>query len=521
MAVGGEGHAGLVVDDVGEGHAEGLVGAVEHILCLLGIAGLGAVDALFIGGLEELQLVVGEHQLVALLALGLEAEELGHIGHGLFKGRLVLLVGGDIVAVELGIGDLLALQEVEVGVVVGAGKADGEAAGLMVAGHQDQGLLGMLSGKVDGHLHRVGQGHGVVDGRGGVIGVAGPVDLAALAHEEEAVVVVENLDALCHMVGEGPHLVGTVELIGHGVAIGQVLVNDDDGAVGHRFGVGLGFHHGVARGFCQGVEILLVTLGAGGLEEGAAGEVVEAGVDELQADLIVVVAAGLVGIEGGGRGVVEVHRGDHADFPALLGFELLGNGLIGGGAGLIHVDGAGISLVAGGDGSGRGRRVGAEAVGVIGHGGAGHGEVHKVEVLRAIENGALVIVQAGFSLPVIGIAQGAQVVAGRLDLGIAHAVADEQEDILGRGGRLLLFHGGGRRLFRLRGGICGFLLGGVGGGRFFLLGGCRLIGAAGQQRGAEHQGEKHGDQFLHGSRFLQFLSDDMDVWNGFYSIHEA
>ena len=67
VAVRGEGDAGLVVDDVGEGDAQRLVGAVEHIFLLLVLAGSSAVDALLVGGAELFQLVVGEHQLIALL----------------------------------------------------------------------------------------------------------------------------------------------------------------------------------------------------------------------------------------------------------------------------------------------------------------------------------------------------------------------------------------------------------------------------------------------------------------------
>ena len=68
---------------------------------------------------------------------------------------------------------------------------------------------------------------------------------------------------------------------------------------------------------------------------------------------------------------------------------------------------------------------GAEAVGVVGDGGAGGLKIHKVQVLRAVQNGALVVVQAGLGLPVVLVLQGAQIVGGGLDLGIAHAVADE------------------------------------------------------------------------------------------------
>src|SRR5699024_8664687 len=270
----GEADAGLVVDDVGDGDGQGLVGAVEDVLLLLVLAGGGAVDALLVGGPQLLQLILGEHQLVPLLALGLQAEELGDVLHHVLEGGLVLLVLGHVVAVELGVGDLLALQQIQVGVVVGAGEADGQAAGLVVAGDQDQGLLGVLLGEVDGHLHRVGQGHGVMDGGAGVVGVAGPVELAALAHHEGAVLVVaQDLDALFHIVGQGPHVLGAVDLIGHGVAVGQVLV-DEDGLLGvgaHLLGVSLGAGHGVAGLGGQRVQVLLVARAAGGGAQAAAG----------------------------------------------------------------------------------------------------------------------------------------------------------------------------------------------------------------------------------------------------------
>ena len=86
-----------------------------------------------------------------------------------------------------------------------------------------------------------------------------------------------------------------------------------------------------------------------------------------------------------------------------------------------HVDGAGVGLVAGGDGGGGGGGVGGKGVGVKGDGGAGSLKVHEVEVLRAVQNSALVVVQAGLGLPVILVIQRAQEVGRGLDLGIAHA----------------------------------------------------------------------------------------------------
>ena len=473
---------------MGDGDREGLVGAVEHILRLVVLTGGGTVDALFIGGPQLLHLIGGEDQLVALLALGLQAKELLNVGqHGL-KGGLVGLIGGHIVAVVLGEGDLLVLQQIQISVVVGSGEADGQAAGLMVAGDQDEGLVSMLLGEVDGHLYRIGQGLGIVDGGGGVVGVAGPVDLAALAHHKEAGVVVQHFDALGYIVSQSPHVVGAVQLIGHGVGVGQVLVDDDGflciGADGVGLGVGLG--HGVAGLLGQLIQVGLVSAAAGGLEQSAAGKVVEARLDQLQADLIVAAAAGLMGIEGGRGGVVQVDGGDDADLPALLGFQLLGNGLILDGAGLIHIDRARVGLVAGGDGGGGGSGVGGEGVGVIGDGGAGSLKVHKVEVLGAVEDGALVVIQAGLGLPVVSVLQGTQVVGGGLDLGVAHAVPDEQEDVFrgldgrGRSGS----QSGGMRFLRLLRD-----LGGVG-------------GAAGQRGGGQGTGQKCGCDFFHVCLFL-------------------
>ena len=313
----------------------------------------------------------------------------------------------------------------------------------MVAGHQDQRLVGVLVVEGDGFLDRVGQRLGVAQGGTGVVGVAGPVDLAALDHHEEAGVVVEQLNALRDIVGQRPGAFLAVQLIGDGVAVGQLLADDHGlaGLGGQGLGLRLGAHHGVARVGGQGVQVVLVLLGAGGLQQRAAGEVVKAAVDHFQADLVVAVAADLVAVEGGGGGMVQVDAGDHADLVAQLILQLFGDGLVGDGAGLVHVDGAAVGLVAGGDGGGGGSRVRAEAGAVVGLGAAGHREIHKAQRVLVLEDGA-VAAHAGAVL------QGGQVVVGALDLGVAHTVANEQENVLGRAGgrfgRGFLGCGGGR-----------------------------------------------------------------------------
>ena len=322
--------------------------------------------------------------------------------------------------------------------------------------------------------------------------MAGPVDLAALTHHEEAGLVVQHLDTLLHIVGQGPHVVGAVDLIGDGVGVGQVLL-DDDGLVGvgaDGVGLGVGAGHGVAGLLSQLVQVGLVALTSGGVQQAAAGEVVEVGLHHLQADLIVAAAAGLVGVEGGGGGVVQVDGSDHADLIALLGFQLLGDGLVLHGAGLVHIDGAGVGLVSGGNGRGGGGGVGGEGVGVEGDGGAHALKVHEVQVLRAVQDGALIVVQAGLSLPVVLIVQGAQIVGRGLDLGIAHAVADEQEDVLG-GLSGLVGHGGGSHGVLVVGGRSG------------------IGGTARQGGGGERQSQGRGDHTFH---VMFSLHNNFLVW---------
>ena len=212
----------------------------------------------------------------------------------------------------------------------------------------------MLLGEGNRLLNGVGERDGVGDGRAGVVGVAGPVNLAALHHHEETGVIVQHLDPLLHIVGERPHILGAVIFIGKGVRVGQMLVNDENGAGGDGLGLSLGHDHLIARLSGQIVEAGLVLGGAGGLQQPAAGEVLEAGGHQLLSNFVVVAAAGLMGIESGRGGVVQVDAGNHTDLPAELLPKLFGNGLVSHSGGLIHIDGAGVGLVAGGDGGGGG-----------------------------------------------------------------------------------------------------------------------------------------------------------------------
>ena len=87
------------------------------------------------------------------------------------------------------------------GVVVGGLVADGHTAGLVVGGDENQGIIGVLLLELHGSLHGVAHLQHIMDGSSGIVCMAGPVDLTALGHEEEALGVIQQLDALFHVVG--------------------------------------------------------------------------------------------------------------------------------------------------------------------------------------------------------------------------------------------------------------------------------------------------------------------------------
>ena len=233
----------------------------------------------------------------------------------------------------------------------------------MVTCYNNERFVRVLLGKVDGDLYRIGQRQRIGHSRARVVGMARPVDLATLAHHEEAGVVVQHLDALCDVVGQRPFAVLPIHFVVHGIGVCQMLVDQDDLFIrrGDSLGVGLRIGDLVARLFRQIIETGLVLVGAGDLLEAAAGKVFKARVYKLLTDLIVIVSAGLMGVERGRGRMVEVDGADDADLPVLLAMELFRNRLIRCGAGDVHVDHAGVGLVAGGDGGRRGGGVRGEA----------------------------------------------------------------------------------------------------------------------------------------------------------------
>ena len=424
VSVGGVVHAGFMVDGMADGHAEGDVGAVQLVV-LLGhvlLAGRADLQGALVGGAQVLHLVVGQQQLAGAGGIRVggqgQTEVCLHILHGSFKGGLV----GDVVLhigrIKLCVRHLLMGQIGQEGVVVGGLVADGHTAGLVVSGDKDQGLVGVLVLELHSCLHGVAQLQHIVDGSSGIVGVAGPVDLAGLGHQEETLGVIQQLDALLDVIGQLPLACSGVHGVVHGLAVCQILGNDQGlaCACGQGGSACLRGDHIVA---CLSSHLVVVGAGAVAVHllELAAGKVFKAGVCQLHADLVVVLAGLLMSVEGGGSGVVDVDRGDDAHLVALLGVQLFGNGLIGHIAGPgAHVDDAALGLVAGSNGGCGGSGVRAEGGAVVGGHAAHGGKAGEAQV--GLGHSAVVV-------------HGALVEAGRLDLGGAHAVTDEQEDVLG------------------------------------------------------------------------------------------
>ena len=210
-----------------------------------------------------------------------------------------------------------------------------------------------------------------------------------------------------------------------GVGLGCAITNAVGAATGANFLGLVDLFVGTAATLLAALASrLLGRIRTGGLQIAAARQVVQgrAG-DALHGDLIVVVAAGLLGVVGRRCGVVHGHAGDDADPVAgLLG--VLGDELEGGGQGHVVVDHAGQGLLTGGHGGGGGGGVRAEGGCVVGGHHAQIGELGEAQVGGNRELG-------------VGIRNRALVVLGGGHLGVAHAVADEHEHVFrGRSGLL-------------------------------------------------------------------------------------
>ena len=285
-------------------------------------------------------------------------------------------------------GVTLGGEDAEGVAVFGFGLGEDRGAGLVVGADDHEGVAVAL-GEADGGLDGLVEVEGFLDGAREVVGVLALVDAGAFDHQEKSLLAAggEVLDG--HLRGGG-QVVTAVQ--GHGLREVEQALGACDGRV---LGV---VDHGVAAadGFLRGEGTGLVGVLRAGRGEGQrAGR-------EVGPDLFLHAAGGLVGEEGRRRGAVEVVGGEYAAGVAQRGEDLgdVGDALLGG----VDAEVAVVGLLAGGVGRAGGGGVGGEVVGGLGP--------HEAE-------GA----QVGHrELAAVG-------VHGGVDGAVAHAVADQQDDV--------------------------------------------------------------------------------------------
>ena len=210
-----------------------------------------------------------------------------------------------------------------------------------------------------------------------------------------------------------------------GVGLGCAITNAVGAATGANFLGLVDLFVGTAATLLAALASrLLGRIRTGGLQIAAARQVVQgrAG-DALHSDVVVVVAAGLLGVVGRRGGMVQGHAGDDADLVARL-LGIFGDELKGRGEGHVVIDDAGKRLFAGGHRSRGGSRIRTEGGRIVGGNQAQRLKAREAQIRRNRE----------FTLRIF---DRAEVILRRSHLRVAHAVADEHEYVLG-GARFFL-----------------------------------------------------------------------------------
>ena len=283
-----------------------------------------------------------------------------------------------------------------------------QGAGLVVSRHDDKSLVGMLVVEFKSYADGVVEVQKLVERLGSVVGVSAVVDEGAFAHHEEAVLIVKKLDAfsdevleeraflVADAVRDAPSLAGVRDIdfaaaglqsveFRFGINILVAVFLDDLFSVfplDHRLAVlvqkagdhAAGKH---VRRFLPGlfgelvgdsfVEVYSVLV-----PEVSAGEILEAGIDQIKGAGIIAAAVSLVHEESAGRGFHKRHGGADADLHAAV-MAIDRDGIYGV---AVHVDArrAVIGLVAGGQSRSGSGGVRHEGVGAVSPVGAHNGE---------------------------------------------------------------------------------------------------------------------------------------------------
>jgi len=431
VGIGGPGNAGFLVEQMGERYGKRLVIAIEQIILIRNVLAVAALHAAFKGCAQLGNLIGLQHHARRLAVLG-QGRHFGIGKHGqpkvfpdhgqniLKRGLRMGLAEGVELLIKGNIGNFLVFQAFLIRIVFCARKSQRHAAGFVVTGHNNQRFIGVALHKMHCLGHGGVKGKHIGDGAYGIVGVTGPVNLAAFHHHEEALGVIQQLKALARHFCQRHIAVCGIHGIGHGLLILQVRVYKHHAAAAGLEGAeGLRVVHIVKPGRAHGVQHVYFrafSLGffAGRIKKTAARKIIHAASGQFQPYFIIIFAARLMRIKGRRGCVIQGNRGDDAHLHAVIACHFRnGNN---GGVFAVHAQPPVDGFYAAGHGRARSGRISDERIKGIGGGGPLHRQAAHVQ-----------FDDAG---PHVAFLRG-QVCFGRIALRHAHAIADEQNDVFG------------------------------------------------------------------------------------------
>ena len=169
----------------------------------------------------------------------------------------------------------------------------------MVSRYKDQGLIRMFLVELHCFSNCIIHGHGICDRCCCIICMAGPVDLSALNHHEEAGLIVQYLNSFFNIVGKSPFAFFAVHVIAHCIAVRKRFIDNDCFSIlcGQALCLCLGFDHFIPCFFCQLVQIRFIPICSGCLLQTAACKIIKITCDQLLTDFIITISGCLMCIE--------------------------------------------------------------------------------------------------------------------------------------------------------------------------------------------------------------------------------
>ena len=129
--------------------------------------------------------------------------------------------------------------------------------------------------------------------------MAGPVDLSALNHHEEAGLIVQHLNSFFNIVRKSPFAFFAVHVIAHCIAVRKRFIDNDCFSIlcGQALCLCLGFDHFIPCFFCQLIQIRFIPICSGCLLQTAACKIIEITCNQFLTYFIITISGCLVCIE--------------------------------------------------------------------------------------------------------------------------------------------------------------------------------------------------------------------------------